>query len=268
MPESDLRGRRVHYERAGQGPLLLLLHGIGGGARSWRPQLADLADELAVVAWDLPVYDAATTADGRPSMADYADDLAALVEHVGGQRSHVLGISMGGVLALEFYRLYPDRVSTLVLADTYCGGGTLPEPERSARLARRLAAAEAPTLAALARARAPELFSAQADAALVQEAEAIMAAIPPAGYRQRATALAHTDLRAVLPRVAVPTLVLWGDQDTVLPLAESEVLRDGIAGADLVVIEGAGHASNQERPTEFNAAVRAFVRAHREAGIA
>ena len=266
MPEVDLRGRRVHYERAGQGPLLLLLHGIGGGARSWRLQLADLADEFTVVASDLPVYDSA--ADDRPTMSDYADDLAALIDHIGATRAHLLGVSMGGVLALEFYRRHPGRVLSLVLADTYCGGGTLPEPERSARLARRLAAAEAPTLVALARARAPELFSAQADPALVRETEAIMAEIPPVGYRQRATALAHADLRAVLPRVAVPTLVLWGDRDTVLPLAESEALRDGIGGAELVILRGAGHASNQERPTEFNATVRAFLRAHSEAGIA
>ncbi|HEY7066178.1 MAG TPA: alpha/beta fold hydrolase [Chloroflexota bacterium] len=258
MADVTLRGRQVHYEPAGRGPLAVLLHGIGGGVGSWREQCADLADEFTLVAWDLPEYLAAAT----PTMADYADDLAGFLDHLGAERAHVLGISMGGVLALEFYGRHPGRVRSLVLADTYRGGGTMPEPERSKRLARRLAAAEAPTLAAMARERAPQLFSAGADPALVRDAERTMATIPPAAYRQRATALAHADTSAVLARVAVPTLVVWGDLDTVLPRADSELLRDQIRGAELVIIHGAGHASNQERPAAFNAAVRRFWRAH------
>jgi pimeloyl-ACP methyl ester carboxylesterase len=259
MREVEVHGRQVRYLTAGEGPPLVLLHGIGGAAQSWRPQLAALADTYRVVAWSLPVYDEADTASGRPCMSDYADDLVAFLDCVGTDPAHVAGISMGGVLALEFYRRAPERVQSLVLADSYCGGGTLPEPERSQRLARRLAAAEAPSLAALARARAPELFSAVAPRELVADAEAIMAAIPPAGYRQRAIALAHADVSAVLPTVRVPALVVWGDQDTVLPREESDKLQQGIPGAVLIVLAGAGHASNQERPTEFNAALRRFL---------
>ncbi|HLH23695.1 MAG TPA: alpha/beta fold hydrolase [Chloroflexota bacterium] len=260
MPDALIRGRRVHYERAGSGPLVVLLHGIGGGVGSWREQFAALADAFTLVAWDLPEWPGA--ADGTPTMADYADDLAAFLDHLQATSAHLLGISMGGVLALEFYGRHPARVRSLVLADTYRGGGTMPEPERSARLARRLAASEGRDLADMARERAPQLFSPHADPALVREAAATMAAIPPAGYRQRAIALAHADTSAVLPHVAVPTLVIWGDQDSVLPCADSEALRDGIRGAALVILPGAGHASNQERPAEFNAAVRRFWRAH------
>lgn len=256
MAQIDVRGRPVRYQRTGRGPLAVLLHGIGGGIGSWREQFAALADEFTLVAWDLPEWPGA--AAGTPTMADYADDLAAFLDQLEADRAHVLGISMGGVLALEFYGRHSERVRTLILADTYCGGGTMPEPERSERLARRLAASEGRDLGDMARERAPQLFSPQADPALLHAAEATMAAIPPGGYRQRAVALAHANASAVLPRIAVPTLVVWGDADTVLPRADSEALQQGIAGAELVVLRGAGHASNQERPAEFNAAVRRF----------
>src|SRR4051812_15121780 len=118
MPEVELRGRQVSYLTAGDGPPLVLLHGIGGAAASWRPQLTALADAHRVVAWTLPVYEEADTASGRPSMSDYADDLAALLDHLGARSAHVVGISMGGVLALELYRRAPNRVHTLVLADS------------------------------------------------------------------------------------------------------------------------------------------------------
>ena len=128
------------------------------------------------------------------------------------------------MIALACYRRHPGRVASLLLADTYRGGGTLPEPERSQRLARRLEVTESLSPAQLARERAPALFTAGADAALLAEARSIMAEIHPVGYRQAAIALANADETATLPRIAVPTLVLCGDQDGVLPLPESETL--------------------------------------------
>ena len=104
----------------------------------------------------------------------------------------------------------------------------------------------------MARERAPQLFSPHVAPALLREAEATMAAIPPGGYRQRAVALAHADESAVLPRVAVPTLVIWGDADSVLPRTDSETLQQGIRNAELVILGGAGHASNRSaRPSSM-----------------
>jgi pimeloyl-ACP methyl ester carboxylesterase len=265
MPEAAVRGGRIHYQREGSGPLLLALHGIGGNSRSWRHQLEGLADDFTVVAWDARGYGGSSDPDRDFTIGDYADDVAALLDHLEAPRAHLLGISWGGVIALAAYRRHPARIETLLLADTYRGGGTLPEPERSSRLARRLEATERLTPAQLARERTPALFTADADAATLAETESILAEIHPAGYRQAAIALAHADESAVLSRIAVPTLVLCGDQDGVLSLPESETLAREIPGAQLVVIERAGHASNQEQPAAFNAAVRAFLRAPRAA---
>jgi pimeloyl-ACP methyl ester carboxylesterase len=265
MPLAKVAGGHIHYETAGRGPVLVALHGIGGNHRSWRRQLAALADAYTVVAWDASGYGGSSDPDGARTIDDYADDVAGLLDHLGAARAHVLGISWGGVIALACYRRHPGRVTSLLLADTYRGGGTLPEPERSRRLARRLEVTESLSPAQLARERTPALFTAGADPALLSEAQSIMAEIHPAGYRQAAIALANADETALLPRIAVPTLVLCGDQDGVLPLPESETLAREIPGARLVVIPNAGHASNQEQPAAFNAAVRAFLQVRQDA---
>lgn len=259
MPTAPVRDGHLSYEQAGQGPLVVLLHGIGGSARSWRHQLTGLADTFTVVAWDARGYGGSSDPPAGWTIADYADDLAALLDHLGAPRAHVVGLSMGGVIALAFADRHPQRLDRLVLADTYCGGGTLPPAERQARLERRLAAVASGNLAQFARERAAELLSPQAPATLHDEVAAIMAALHPQGYRQAAIALAEADYRHVLPTIVAPTLVIWGSEDRVLPRAESERLAAGIPGARLAIIEGAGHAANQERPEEFNRLVRAFL---------
>jgi 3-oxoadipate enol-lactonase len=259
MPTVPVPGGHLHYERAGQGPLVVLLHGIGGSGRSWRHQLTGLADAFTVVAWDARGYGGSSDPPEGWTIADFADDLAALLDQLGTERAHVVGMSMGGVIALAFAARHPQRLARLVLADTYCGGGTLPPAERQARLERRLAAVASGSLAQFARERAGEVLSSQAPPALRAEVKAIMAALHPAGYRQAAIALANADYRPVLSSITAPTLVIWGSEDRVLSRAESERLAAGIPGARLAIIEGAGHASNQERPEEFNRLVRAFL---------
>ena len=139
------------------------------------------------------------------------------------------------------------------------GSGSLPEPERVARLQARLAALDSLTPRELAERRAPQVLSPDAPAELVAEVAAVMAEIRPATYRAAALALASTDLAALLPTIAVPTLVLCGEHDTTTTPSQCEAMARAIPGAHLVLRAGAGHASNQERPEEYNAAVRRFL---------
>ncbi|MBI4491401.1 MAG: alpha/beta fold hydrolase, partial [Chloroflexi bacterium] len=260
MLTAEVNGLRIAYERAGRGPALVLLHGIGGNARSWRHQLAGLADEFTAIAWDAPGYGGSSNPPTPCSMAHYAQYLAGLLDHVGLERAHLVGLSWGGVLAQEFYGRYPARVASLVLADTHAGGSSQPPAQGRARLQARLHALATMTPAEIARLRAPELLSERAPDELRDEVASIMAQIHPLGYRLAAIALAEADEREVLPRVRVPTLVVCGELDRVTPLHQAEQLQAAIPGAELAVIAGAGHASNQEQPARFNAAVREFLR--------
>lgn len=259
MPDATLNGVRVSYERAGHGPTLLLLHGIGSSHRAFRHQLTGLADSFDVVAWDAPGYGRSADPPRPFTLEELADDAVALLDTLGVSKAHVLGQSMGGVVAELIALRHPDRVLRLVLADTNPGSGSLPEPERSDRVRRRLEAIERQSPRSIAEARAPALLSSAAPPELVAEVTDIMAEIRAPGYRAAAVAMGTTDLSAALQRIAAPTLVLHGSEDRVIPLEVGRGLAAAIPGAHLVVLDGAGHASQQERPSAFNAAVRAFL---------
>jgi pimeloyl-ACP methyl ester carboxylesterase len=252
-------GVNIAYRRAGSGPVLLLLHGIGGGADQWRTQLDGLAGEFTVIAWDTPGYGDSDDPDGDWSMADYAERLGEFLDRLTPDPIHILGQSWGGVLAQEFYRQHSDRVRSLILSDTFPGDAARPEAERNASLQGRLNALATMTPAEMARIRLPMLVPDGTPEAIKQEIEAMLAAIHPQGYRQAAIALHHSDERDVLPSISVSTLVIAGEHDRVVPLALSRQLVDGIRGARLEIIPGTGHLSNQEKPDEYNAIVRRFL---------
>ena len=241
--------------------MLLLLHGIGGGSAQWRAQLEGLADEYTVIAWDTPGYGDSDDPDGDWRMADYAERLAEFLDRLTPDPVHILGQSWGGVLAQEFYREHADRVRSLILSDTFPGDAARPEAERNAGLQGRLNALATMTPAEMARLRLPLLVPVDTPEAIKQEIEAMLAAIHPDGYRQAAIALHHSDERDVLPSIGVPTLVIAGEHDHVVPLALSRQLVDGIRGARLEIIPGTGHLSNQEKSDEYNVIVRGFLRA-------
>ena len=191
-------------------------------------------------------------------MAEFADCLAGLLDAIGVSAAHVLGLSWGGTMALEFYRQRPAAVLSLVLADAYAGWtGSLGPEEAAARLARCLRESEMPPDEWVPQ-WVPEAFSGSAPRALLDEYAPIMADFHPVGFRAMSRAVTP-DFRDVLPLIKVPTLLLWGDDDKRSPLSAAEMMRDEIGGARLVVILSAGHVSNVEQPKLFNAEVRAFI---------
>ena len=129
-------GLEIAYERAGDGPPLILVHGAAQDSRAWRPQLDALADEFTVVAWDEPGAGRSSDVPADFGLADYADCLAAVIEACAPGGAHVAGLSWGGTVVLELYRRRPELVATMLLVDTYAGWkGSLPEDEVQARLA-------------------------------------------------------------------------------------------------------------------------------------
>lgn len=260
MPNVDVEGLAIHCVQRGEGPHLVLLHGIGGNTKLWRAQLEDLSDSFTVTAWDTPGYGGSDDPDDTNwEMADYAMRLAGLLDQLGIERVHIMGQSWGGILAQEFYRHHPERVRSLILSDTSAGGGAQSPAEREAALQARLTALDTLTPTEMARQRAPVLLTAEAPASLIAEVESVLAAIHPVGYRMAAIAAANADTRDVLPTVAVPTLIIAAEHDRVVPPARARELHAAIPGSQLVIIEHAGHLPCIEQPDVYNAAVRAFL---------
>jgi pimeloyl-ACP methyl ester carboxylesterase len=254
-------GLEIAYERVGQGPPLVLVHGAAVDSRMWRPQLAALADEFTVVAWDEPGAGRSSAVPPDFGLVDYADCLAAVIAALELGQAHVAGLSWGGTVALELYRHHPELVATLVLVDTYAGWkGSLPEHEVRARMEgvrQMLAAADHlfdPTL--------PGLFAGEPPAEFVPLLDAMAADVRPESMRTALLVMAETDQRDLLPRIQVPTLLVWGELDARSPLSVARQFEDAVPDAELVVIPGAGHVSNLEQPELFNTAIREFCRAH------
>jgi pimeloyl-ACP methyl ester carboxylesterase len=256
--KATISGLDIAYQRAGQGPPLVLLHGFISDSRAWRRQIEDLSRDFDVVAWDAPGCGQSSDPGEGFSVAEFAGCLAGLLDAIGVSAAHVLGLSWGGTMALEFYRHRPDAVLSLVLADTYAGWtGSLGPEEAAARLERCLAESRLPASEWVPQ-WVPNAFSASATQSLLREYAAIMSDFHPVGFRAMSRAVTP-DFRDVLPLIMVPTLLLWGDDDKRSPLSAAEMMRDEIGGARLVIIPNAGHVSNFEQPERFNAEVREFI---------
>jgi pimeloyl-ACP methyl ester carboxylesterase len=251
-------GLRIAYERAGEGPPLVLVHGAGLDSRMWRPQIGALADEFTVVAWDEPGTGRSDDLPAGFGLADYAHSLAALIDVLALGPVHVGGLSWGGTLVQELYGHHPDRVATLILAGSYAGWkGSLPAEEVQARVEGVRA-----MLAARERYDPPGLFAGEPPREFALLLEEMTAAARDATLWTQVSAMATTDQRELLPRIAVPTLLIWGDADARSPLSVARQFADAIPGAELAIIPGAGHVSNLEQPARFNDAIRNFCRAH------
>jgi pimeloyl-ACP methyl ester carboxylesterase len=257
----SVNGLEIAYERAGEGPPLVLAHGAAADGRTWQPQLDGLADELTVVAWDEPGSGRSADLPAGFDLGDYAYCLAGLIEALGLGPAHVGGLSWGGTVALELHRQHPELVAGLVLADTYAGWkGSLPEEEVRSRVngARQMLAAPSgsfdPTL--------PGLFAGDPPAEFVPLLEAVAADVRRESLRAQLTIMAEADRNDLLPRIGVPTLLVWGELDVRSPLDVARRFEREIPGAELVLIPGCGHFSNLEAPDRFNDAVRRFCRAH------
>ena len=251
----------IAYRRAGRGPALVLLHGFLCDSRVWRMQLDGLATDFNVVAWDAPGAGQSSDPPDPFAMADWARCLARFLDAVGVERAHVLGLSWGGILAQELYRVDPARIDRLILADTYAGWrGSLPLEACEQRVARCEHDSLLPP-ADLAPRWVDEMFTAAAAPELLAEMSAVLSGFHPHGFRLMAKASADADTTDLLPTVQVPTLVLWGDEDARSPVTIAHQLHGMIPGCELTVIPDAGHVSNMERPEAFNAAVRRFLAA-------
>jgi pimeloyl-ACP methyl ester carboxylesterase len=254
-------GLEIAYERVGVGPPLVFVHGAAGDGRMWQPQLDALADEFTVVAWDEPGAGRSSDVPADFGVADYANSLATLIEALALGPAHVAGLSWGGTVAQELYREHPGLVATLILADSYAGWkGSLREEEVRARIAGALEMLAAPaeefdpTL--------PGLFAGDPPAEFVPLLRDIASAVRPESLRRQLALMAETDQCDLLPRIAVPTLLIWGELDARSPVSVARQLEQAIPDTELVVIPGCGHVSNLEQPDRFSQAVREFCRAH------
>jgi 3-oxoadipate enol-lactonase len=254
----ESRGLRLSYKEAGEGEPLLLLHAFPLSGRMWDGQADHLPGRCLIP--DLSGFGASAAASDINQMSDFAQDAAALLDHLGIERTVLLGLSMGGYAALAFAEAFPGRLRGLVLADTRAGADAPEARERRLTIARDVLEKGS---GFLPDALVPKLLGAGTQASnpgLVEQVRRWVAEAPPAGVAAAQRGMAERpDRSGVLPRIAVPTLVIVGEEDELTPPAESRSLAAAIPKADLTALPGAGHLSNLEQPEAFNRSVSGFL---------
>jgi 3-oxoadipate enol-lactonase len=252
---------RMAYDDLGDGQPLLFIHGYPLSRQMWQPQMADLAMEARVLAIDLRGHGESQATPGAYPMSLLADDCATFLDALGIQHPIVIcGLSMGGYIAFAFYRKYASRVAGLVLAATRPGPDT---PEGQANRDKSAALARQHGVSAIAEAMLPKLLSPgtyQNKPELVRQVRTIMETISLEGISGDLMGMKERpDSTSTLAEIKVPTLVLHGADDQIIPLQEAEDMRDAISNARLQVLLQAGHLLNLEQPDLFNQAIKGFI---------
>lgn len=255
--QATIDGCELYYEVHGMGEPVLFIHGFPLSGVLWKPLIEPMKDDYKLIIPDLRGF-GQSGPGGESSMARYAADLAELLDAIGEQRPVVVvGLSMGGYVAFEFYRRYPERVRALVLADTRAEADT-PEgvQDRQKRAERVLAEGAAPMAADMVE----KLFASEAPETLKREWQSIIAGTSPESIAAALHAMAaRPDSIPTLQTINRPTLILVGEEDTITPLAMAETMQAGIAAARLEIIPGAGHMPPVEQPQRFTAHLLQFL---------
>lgn len=266
MRRAAVAGGDIAWLEAGAGPALVLLHGIGSAARSWGAQIEAFAPEMRVIAWNAPGYPpSARLAPGEARDAStYAQRLKNLLDHCGVTRCHLVGHSLGCLIAARFALSAPARIASLTLASCALGHARLPAPERGRLLHARVDDVRDLGPRGMAEKRGPRLLSPQAPPSLLEAVVDTMAQVDIEGYSDAARMLSGGDLIADIATLSddVPAQFVWGDADVITPPSVNERAAEARARARRVVLQRAGHACYLEQPDAFNEALRAFVRDH------
>jgi 3-oxoadipate enol-lactonase len=226
----------------------------------WQPQFERVPDGFRFIAPDLGGFGRSAPLPGAPTMDGYADDVLALLDRLEIERATIGGVSMGGYITFALYRKAPERFLSLVLANTRPQADT---PDgRDGRMKMRQLVNERGA-GAVADQMLPKLLgetSRRERAGLERRVRGLIESNTPAGIAAAIDAMMQRpDSTPLLARIGRPTLIVAGEEDTLIPRADADAMHDGIARSRLVVLERAGHLSNLEAPEEFSVALADFL---------
>ena len=252
---------QLAYTDAGLGLPVVLLHGYPFNRTLWNEQVSALSNSYRVITPDLRGLGESDSLPGATTMNRMAQDVAALLDHLEISRAVIGGLSMGGYVALAFYKRFPSRVRALILADTRAQADT-EEGKQTRHQQAEKALAEG--MAGIADSMLPKLLTPDTVSKrpeLVKRVRDMMLKTKPEGAAGALLGMAERDDQtALLSQISCPVLILVGQEDPITPVQDSEKMQREIAGSRLVVIENASHVSNLERTEQFNEELTRFLK--------
>jgi 3-oxoadipate enol-lactonase len=253
-----LNGVEVHAVVTGSGPWVTLSHALGASHAMWAPQVQALAGSHTVLSYDIRGHGESAAPPGPYSLEQLADDAHALLMHLGVQRTHWVGLSLGGMIGQVLALRHPQMLGRVVLADT---NAQVP-PAGQAMWNERAALARREGMGALVEGTLERWFTpgfAARDPLTRQRVGAQIAATPVEGYAACCSAICGLATLDHLASLSHPALVVVGEQDMATPVAISRQIAQAWPGAELVVLPGAAHLSNLEQPEAFNRELLRFL---------
>lgn len=255
---AKVNGLVLHYRLEGEGPPVVFINSLGSDLRIWDAQALGLAPRFQVVRYDKRGHGLSEAPPAPYTLADHTHDLKALLDHLALGPVSLVGISVGGMIALDFARTYPQHTRALVLMDTGARIGSTESWNERIRAIREASLAEVAT-GVIGRWFTPAFF--QEKPAEAQGYYHMLSRTPAEGYIGTCAALRDADLRGRLGAVRVPALVLCGAQDPSTPPSLAEALAQEL-GAPLQLIEEAAHLPCLEQPQATLQAIAAFLEVH------
>lgn len=265
MPRAKVNDIEMAYSLHGSGEPLVLIGGYTMVKESWGLQIAGLSTHFRVIGFDNRGVGETTIPSEPFTIADMASDTVGLMEAIGIDSAHIFGVSMGGLIAQIMALDYPDRVKKVALGCTTHGGRHAVQPEKE--VMEVLAKAADPKLPPdeAVRMRLQVIFSKRFIRDEPERLEefvrlALQYWPTPEGAAGQFKALSVFNVRRRLGEIHCPVLVITGSEDRMMPPENSRLLADGIAGAELYMLDGAGHSFFHEKPDEVNRVLLGFFK--------
>ena len=268
MPQVKSNGINIHYEEQGSGDPLLLIMGFTVSSIGWHWNIPAFAQDFRTIAFDNRGVGRSEKPDVPYSMSMFADDTVGVLDALGIERAHVFGISMGGMIAQEFTLRYPQRVKTLTLGCTSCGGQNtvMSKDADVVNMLGNIASVDVQEAALIMTKVAVTPWFLQKRMNVLIELNQLSVQYPTpkhAMVRQMEAILGH-DTYERLPQITAPTLVITGKQDGLVPPENSVTLSQRIPNADLAILANASHLFNIELPGATVDTVKEFIQRRRE----
>ena len=259
MSYASVNNFNLAFDDNGSGLPVILLHGYPFNRTLWDSQVAALRDNFRVITPDLRGFGETETSEDA-TMGRMAQDIAQLMDTLHVPSAILGGLSMGGYVVLSFYKQFPDRVQALVLADTRPQADT--EEGKQTRIKQREQILRE-GMAATADSMLPKLLTPKTVSKrpeVVKRIRDMILGTKPVGAAAALMGMASRENQTeLMPKIAVPTLIVVGREDPITPVQDSEFMHERISGSELVILENASHVSNQEQPELFNASLISFL---------
>lgn len=259
MPQLNIRGIRLHYDDRGSGQPIVFVHGHPFNHTMWQYQISHFSKKYRLIMPDLRGYGRTEVTPGRVMLDEMALDILHLLESLQIEQAIFCGLSMGGQIVLDFYRMFPHKVTALIIVDSDARGET---PESYRQRMQKAALIEKTGMKqhtddtihqyiAAASMKNTAVYAHLYEMMTTTAAEGAAAAHKGRGERR--------DHLPLLPHIQVPTLIVVGEEDFFTPEPIARLMSDAIPGAQLAVIPGAGHLPNMEKPEAFNKVLYDFL---------